>query len=41
MDTKNWVQVADIIGSMQQDHSVKGVPIRRRIEADLIRKERT
>jgi lysozyme family protein len=36
---KNWLQVANTIGSMQQDHKLEGIRKRRRMEADLIRKE--
>ena len=36
---KDWDRVADIIGNMQQDHRLEGIRKRRRMEADLIRKE--
>lgn len=36
---KNWTQVADRIGSMQQDHQLAGIRKRRRMEAELIRNE--
>ena len=36
---KDWARVADIIGSMQQDHRLAGIRKRRRMEADLIRAE--
>jgi len=36
---KDWAGVADIIGSMQQDHRLEGIRKRRRMEADLIRAE--
>ncbi len=39
MQGKAWAQVADIIGSMQQDHRLEGIRTRRRMEADLIRAE--
>jgi GH24 family phage-related lysozyme (muramidase) len=34
---KDWAQVADIIGSMQQNHRLAGIRKRRRMEAELIR----
>jgi len=34
-----WLDVADRIGSMQQDHRLPGIRARRRAEADLIRSE--
>ncbi len=34
-----WLAVADLIGNMQQDHQLRGIRIRRRMEADLIRQE--
>lgn len=34
-----WLEVANRIGAMQQDHSLRGVRRRRRAEADLIRDE--
>lgn len=39
LETKNWHELADVIGNMQQDHKLKGIRKRRRMEADLIRKE--
>jgi GH24 family phage-related lysozyme (muramidase) len=39
IEEKNWSKVADLIGSMQQDHRLKGIRKRRRMEADYIRKE--
>lgn len=39
IQSKNWLQVAAIIGSMQQDHKLEGIRKRRRMEADLIRAE--
>lgn len=36
---KNWSKVAELIGSMQQDHKLAGIRKRRRMEADLIRQE--
>jgi len=36
---KNWPLVADTIGSMQQNHRLPGIRKRRKMEADLIRKE--
>lgn len=35
----NWTEVADVIGGMQQDHSLGGIRLRRRLEAALIRSE--
>ena len=34
-----WLKVADLVGSMQQNHELPGIRIRRRQEADLIRQE--
>lgn len=34
---RRWLEVADGIGAMQQDHALKGIRARRRAEADLIR----
>jgi GH24 family phage-related lysozyme (muramidase) len=34
-----WLDVADLVGNMQQDHALRGIRIRRRMEADLIRHE--
>jgi len=39
IEEKNWSELADQIGSMQQDHSLKMIRKRRRMEADLIRNE--
>ncbi len=39
LDAKDWKRVADLIGGMQQDHRLEGIRKRRRMEADLIRKE--
>jgi len=39
IEEKNWSKVADLIGSMQQDHRLAGIRKRRRMEADYIRKE--
>ncbi len=36
---KDWAEVARLIGSMQQDHSLEGIRKRRRMEAELIKKE--
>ncbi|MFQ5752543.1 MAG: hypothetical protein ACE5HI_11150 [bacterium] len=36
IEEKNWSQVAQLIGSMQQDHPQEGIRKRRRMEADLI-----
>ena len=36
---KDWAQVAEIIGSMQQNHRLEGIRRRRRMEAELIRNE--
>ncbi|MDH3602635.1 MAG: peptidoglycan-binding protein [Candidatus Tectomicrobia bacterium] len=36
---KDWSRVAEIIGSMQQDHQLEGIRSRRRMEAELIRNE--
>ncbi|MCP4581112.1 MAG: hypothetical protein GY839_05805 [candidate division Zixibacteria bacterium] len=35
----NWAEVADLVGSMQQNHKLPGVRKRRLMEAQLIRKE--
>ncbi len=35
----DWAEVARLIGSMQQDHSLEGIRKRRRMEAELIKKE--
>lgn len=35
---KDWAKVADIVGNMQQRHRLVGIRIRRRMEANLIRK---
>lgn len=34
-----WLEVAERVGAMQQDHRLPGIRIRRRQEADLIRQE--
>ncbi|MCP3866861.1 MAG: hypothetical protein GY703_01955 [Gammaproteobacteria bacterium] len=34
-----WLEVAERVGNMQQDHQLRGIRIRRRMEADLIRQE--
>ena len=39
LKNKEWGHVADLIGGMQQDHRLEGIRKRRRMEADLIRKE--
>ncbi len=39
LEKKNWAKVADLIGSMQQDHKLAGIRKRRKMEAALIRKE--
>ncbi|GBC60909.1 hypothetical protein DENIS_1869 [Desulfonema ishimotonii] len=36
---KNWLKVADLVGAMQQNHSLAGIRKRRRMEANLIRSE--
>ena len=36
---KNWLLVANTIGSMQQNHRLPGIRKRRKMEADLIRKK--
>ncbi len=36
---KDWVEVSNLIGSMQQDHSLEGIRKRRRMEAELIKQE--
>jgi len=36
IEAKNWAEVANIVGAMQQDHSLEGIRKRRRMEADLI-----
>ena len=37
LEAKNWSEVADLVGAMQQDHQLEGIRKRRRMEADLIR----
>jgi GH24 family phage-related lysozyme (muramidase) len=39
LEAGEWGEVADIIGSMQQDHRLRGIRIRRREETALIRAE--
>jgi GH24 family phage-related lysozyme (muramidase) len=39
LEAKNWSEVADLVGAMQQDHQLAGIRKRRRMEADLIREE--
>ncbi len=39
LDQGNWLLVADLVGEMQQNHSLPGIRRRRRMEADLIRDE--
>jgi GH24 family phage-related lysozyme (muramidase) len=39
LDAKSWDEAADRIGSMQQSHELRGIRIRRRQEALLIRAE--
>jgi len=39
IEERSWSEVADLIGSMQQDHQLEGIRKRRRMEADLIRTE--
>jgi len=39
IEKKKWSEVADLIGSMQQDHKLPGIQNRRRMEADYIRTE--
>lgn len=36
---KDWAEVSNLIGTMQQDHSLEGIRKRRRMEANLIKKE--
>ncbi len=36
---KNWREVANRVGAMQQDHKLEGIRVRRRMEADLVRAE--
>ena len=36
---KDWAEVSNLIGTMQQDHSLEGIRKRRRMEADLIKQE--
>lgn len=36
---KDWRKVADIVGNMQQNHSLGGIRKRRRMEGELIRRE--
>ncbi len=35
----DWLEVANRLGAMQQNHKLQGIRIRRRMEADLIRQE--
>ena len=37
LEAKNWSEVADLVGAMQQDHPLEGIRKRRRMEAELIR----
>lgn len=37
IEKKDWAKVADIVGSMQQDHKLRGIRERRRMEGELIR----
>lgn len=39
IERKDWKTVADVVGNMQQDHSLGGIRKRRRMEGDLIRRE--
>lgn len=39
LESKDWSDVANRIGAMQQDHTSEGIRVRRRMEADLIRAE--
>ncbi len=39
LEQKDWWEVADRIGNMQQDHELEGIRKRRQAEADLIRWE--
>lgn len=34
-----WLKIADLVASMQQDHALRGIRIRRRMEAQFIRDE--
>lgn len=36
IEQSNWLQCADLVANMQQNHRLKGIRIRRRREADLI-----
>ncbi|SCY15434.1 peptidoglycan-binding protein [Desulfoluna spongiiphila] len=37
IEEKNWAEVANVVGAMQQDHPLEGIRKRRRMEAELIR----
>ncbi len=39
LSNQNWLQVANLVGNMQQNHRLPGIRRRRRMEADLIRDE--
>jgi hypothetical protein len=39
LDDRNWGEVASRIGTMQQNHELEGIRVRRRMEADLVRAE--
>lgn len=38
LEEKNWAKVAELVGSMQQDHKLEGIRKRRKMEGALIRK---
>jgi len=37
IEEKNWAEVANVVGAMQQDHEQEGIRKRRRMEAELIK----
>lgn len=39
LNNKKWSDLANELASMQQDHKLEGIRVRRRMEADLIKKE--
>jgi hypothetical protein len=39
LERGKWTEVADRVAAMQQDHKLKGIRVRRRDEANLIRAE--
>ena len=39
LEGERWAEIAELVGAMQQDHSLPGIPLRRQAEANLIRAE--